>query len=100
MIKHTPTPWQYNPDPAPDGEMGYISGQRHAHILSLERTGDGDANAEFIILACNLHDELVGNLEYMICFIKMRSWKDMAENVINTEVEALDALLAKVREPK
>ena len=60
MSKHTPTPWHSF------GPIIHHNGQHVAHVVNNERHPDGDtgspeqrANAEFIVQACNSHDDLL-----------------------------------------
>lgn len=74
MTKHTPGPWKVS---KLDGRT--INGKAYRNragnlvtpaIASIkERTGETEANAAFIVQACNCHDELVAALKMLIRFI-------------------------------
>jgi len=67
--KHTPTPW----DSGHDGEIDFIytdvgSNKTICEMLYMEEwdevgIGESQANAEFIVQACNAHDQLIEALE-------------------------------------
>ena len=57
--KHTPLPWTIERD-----EQGRPASIGHGHKLIAGLSGPcPEANAEFIVRACNCHDELLGALE-------------------------------------
>lgn len=73
MIKHTPTPYHvhHELDGLPENNVNYdrlfIQDQYGSDVACLGDAKDGNLpNAAFIVRACNLHDELVFQLEAMI----------------------------------
>ena len=58
--KHTPTPWHLSPDKIDDTEC-IVKATTQAVCNTLH--GNDEANAAFICLSCNLHDELVKALK-------------------------------------
>lgn len=66
VAQHTPTPWQY------DGTR--VTFQKHAYSYRFDIAGcfrdvgleESKANAEFIVRACNCHDELVRELQNVL----------------------------------
>ncbi|MEN6375497.1 MAG: hypothetical protein ABFD75_12085 [Smithella sp.] len=59
-MEHTKTPWNYND---PDGKIRNASGEVIATIWLWPESGTRDANAAFIVKACNCHDEFVAALK-------------------------------------
>ena len=59
QAKHTPTPWFYEPE----GGMIFAGTKTDAiHVVDIRGYGAGlpmDLNAEFIVTACNSHDDLL-----------------------------------------
>lgn len=64
-MKHTPTPWVYDPDCHGLFQVeGGIDGKQVADINTDE------VNAAFIVRACNAHEELVKALKAIAPFVK------------------------------
>jgi len=62
--KHTALPWEYFKGNANGKgliriESGIDARPSGIHIASLTRTPENEANADFIITACNAHEDLV-----------------------------------------
>ena len=67
-MKHTPTPWSVE-------ESGYTQSKIYgcdsagkvvfSTVDVLKETPEQEANAEFIVTACNAHEDLVKALKYM-----------------------------------
>ncbi len=81
--KHTPTPW----------EVSYYDYDNNGPIYCIENVTrsttpeEHKANAEFIVRACNAHDDLVEALKY--------SRKFIPHNHPDKPWEEIDAALAK-----
>jgi hypothetical protein len=75
-IKHTPTPWFFlknGPDYAISATKSRIA--RFSDIFATQphseaQYEEAEANAEFIVRACNAHDDLVAALELSKSFIR------------------------------
>lgn len=65
MSKHTPTPWSIGITNNGADHINVWMGIVHvASVMKFVPTGESaEANAEFIVRACNSHDELVEALE-------------------------------------
>lgn len=99
MSEHTPTPWVVvvgkdnsdNGEPLSPDIFGTITGGNEGwHIARVWLAGkylNGEANAEFIVLACNNHDALVKALEGVIRVADRKT----------VEFDAARAALAKAR---
>jgi hypothetical protein len=59
--RHTPTPWRFVPWHVAEGPS-----EVRAPEGWLLCTTSGDADAEFITIACNAHDDLVAALEHCL----------------------------------
>ncbi|MDB5490323.1 MAG: hypothetical protein JWO78_172 [Micavibrio sp.] len=82
---HTPTPWaQFNQYIIPDCE-GECSAVARIDVTGVELIDE--ANAQFIALACNAHDDLVKALEGVIRVADRKT----------VEFDAARAALAKAR---
>lgn len=60
MTKHTDTPWKFNPF-----KLTVVSKKDGTICMMEGDEGVLEANAAFIVMACNAHDELVEALRYM-----------------------------------
>jgi len=71
--KRTPGPWELNPDIVETVEIIGPNGETIADVWNIAKmlAGERDANAEFIVRACNAHDALV------------RALKDLKEDLEN-----------------
>lgn len=91
---HTPTPWR-----TPVGSPTYIDDRNGRSIAICHRLCEGErmpaeANAAFIIRACNSHDTLVKTLE------KLREYLegvDLTDYPASNEIEMVDAALSQAR---
>lgn len=92
-MKHTPTPWNVNQGRiTADGvtvATSYAPSNATVNSIALR-----DANAAFIVRACNAHDELVEILERARGVVQM---VDDAEGGQIDLLSAIDARLAKAR---
>lgn len=101
MSEHTPTPWKLD-----DGSIMTEAGQIIADLWN-PGARNPQGNGEFIVLACNQHDELVAALKaYRLAQGRMLDrWSD-ADQALKKELwsnlhaceDAAMAVLAKVRE--
>jgi hypothetical protein len=67
--KHTPTPWIYvRENGSPTTGQHMIAGAKPGYLAEIRDCGSGDvqANAEFIVRACNVHDALVAALQAIV----------------------------------
>lgn len=108
--KHTPTPWKI--DTALDGKPIIFADADGGHVvcqMAYER-GENDygaftnheINAEFIVRACNSHDDLVAALEQinvLACYGSETDTKSMDECMLEIGTAAREAL-AKAKEPQ
>jgi len=88
MKQHTPTPWNARPIYAKDGRFELRS-ERHqsvgyaplAYVRGDKREtgGDGEANAQFIVRACNAHDQLVAALKAVVEFYSYAEFGPIAQ---------------------
>jgi hypothetical protein len=65
--KHTPGPWKagrFNTNPA--APIQIYGPDRDPIVTTAHCYGDHDANAAFIVRACNSHDALVAALEHIV----------------------------------
>lgn len=90
-MKYTPTPWE-----AFESNQGTpcIRGSAHEWIVTLSESGLGKnldrANRDFIVRACNAHDELVASIKKAL---------DECVDLIGTNAgKALEEALAQARE--
>ena len=70
-MNHTPGPWRIEKNRAPNGSSYYrIYDKDEAHNVIAQVIGDGRVeyheNAQYIVHACNAHEELVVALRGMI----------------------------------
>jgi hypothetical protein len=97
MTEHTKTPWETY------GDINIQSVDGHLHVgsfgLNIKGTCDGfyigQANAHFIVTACNHHDELVAALKRIASGegyygAQAAEYKQIARDVLS-ELEAEDA---------
>ena len=69
--KHTQTPWRLEVART----MAHLHGPRGYTGISLPyKTAQDKANAEFIVRACNAHEDLVGELR--ACLLRLRKYSD------------------------
>jgi len=71
MTRHTPTPWRLSPESPriikPDYSRCLIaSAMGHPNSGFYPSDEEADANAAFIVVACNAHDELVATLSRLV----------------------------------
>lgn len=88
--QHTPTPWTWarqNPGALTEGENELFFINSVAFELS-------KANAEFIVRACNAHDELVAALEGTIDCLTAHELDCARDGLKNASSAARDALSA------
>ena len=64
--KHTPTPWNYSSGMVWAGRGEEIAVARAARDDEATSPCERDANAEFIVRACNAHDELLEALRSIV----------------------------------
>ena len=82
MAEHTPTPWEVDRPGCPCGYIFGGNGEAYvAKVLSLDDDVDPVAseparlaNAEFIVRACNSHDELLAACEAALSATLADSW--------------------------
>ncbi|MCF2502783.1 hypothetical protein L0663_05300 [Dyadobacter sp. CY107] len=105
MSNHTPTPYHIN---KVFNDVNYTNSEKDEIIARLvagsaEEVGRNDANAEFIVRACNAHDDLGASLNRTWKIIEMAgltnlmnavqlgqmSWYHKAENAKNLSYAAL-----------
>lgn len=75
ITKHTPTPWAissngfniYGP-PDAEGQVTFVASIFRKPIQDIE-----DANAEFIVRACNAHDELLAACKATLKYLQYSS---------------------------
>lgn len=83
--QHTPTPWHRNIKPA--SKYNVIFADRNTHVLKLVTEGlseeEIEANCDFILHACNAHDELVGLLERIKTIF---SWDEQDDDSLAKDV--------------
>jgi hypothetical protein len=65
MSAHTPTPWQVEGSIYEHMAAGIRGGSNRA-IAQVWKGPRGHANAEFIVRACNAHDDLVAALKAIV----------------------------------
>ena len=67
MSKHTPGPWELHHNIGRKGEIGIVADAAPCIIAVMGNQNawpaEARANAEFIVRACNAHDELLAALE-------------------------------------
>lgn len=106
--KHTPGPWTYFVGNADGRGLIRIEVDRSAdgagtHIASMQRGTQSEANAAFIVRACNAHDGLVAALETAKEYIRQDMYesglrRDYADtNTLNVIDAALRAAKAQER---
>ena len=115
MSEHTPTPWRVEldednqektfivsdePDPWFIAEMA--NGCDHYEKYSDTEHPEDTANAHFIVLACNLHDEMREALENLAAFTFSFDPRDQANGAYRDAIRKLQrtakAVLAKTLE--
>jgi hypothetical protein len=67
--KHTPTPWEYV-DYSKDGERLSIDGENNTIAEVFNTEGNLEANAAFIVKACNSHEALKDMLHAVLDDLK------------------------------
>lgn len=88
-MTHTPTPWNYST--AMGSSSVYAGDPKIGTRISIANEVDEEANAEFIVRACNVHDELLD---------EVKKWREhVNNNIVTVEGDAmlvsLDVLIAK-----
>ncbi len=99
--QHTPTPWGYSTDltpsledPNPTGAVIFSDGFA-GNIAALDDNEDGcmEANAAFIVKACNAHDDLVDALRQLTAYVQGygygERWAGRPHAQMDRAVEAL-----------
>lgn len=98
--KHTPTPW-FLSGPHNDGSAGIYTTANPSVDSSVAAFSDvGEANAAFIVRACNAHDELVAALENTLQFAKAcqhMSEDKLMRQAIQHDIDKAEAALRKAR---
>jgi hypothetical protein len=64
--KHTPLPWRFGDNVGKRPTWEYVEGQDGQAICLIGQTSDGEANAAFIVRACNAHEDLVAALSELV----------------------------------
>lgn len=103
--KHTPTPWVRDGHnlsaiirlkfPKGHPECKHITGT-YETLVRCEGE-NWEANAAFIVRACNAHDELVGALEQLKVGLVLRMNREPDHKGVRHDLETIDAALAKAR---
>lgn len=89
MSEHTPTPWEVvGTDPAEGVNCWWIVSPGILGEIGTVRGSQNDpeqqANAEFIVLACNFHQRLVDTLSYV--------YRSVEGNLLTDDIDTLTAL--------
>ena len=96
MQKTTPTPWKVTPEP---GRPHWIQTLDFRPIAEFNFVGDGnqEANAAFIVTACNVHEELIEALEKIEDVDKddTESWVEFVRRIRTIASKALALAQAK-----
>ena len=93
-MKHTPTPWKLEKTKLGDLiAIRSVTNKYGCCVPPIDGSDDEDrANAEFIVTACNAHEELVTNLKNLILLVrhadKNKVW-DNRQDYISQAEEAL-----------
>lgn len=93
--KHTPTPWMV-------GKYGGIFPASGGSAITLMYHKDGSpranakANSEFIVRACNAHDELLEALERLVCYFECPIFTDGRAEAV-AKIRDAKAIAAKAR---
>ncbi len=101
--KHTELPWVNNPAwQEDDGEAGaIISQQKPDEIICPEVWGQDmaqrDANAAFIVKACNMFPGLVGVLEVALLALQTRRLM-LTEFPVDEQIALIEEVLVKAKE--
>lgn len=96
--KHTPTPWKVWDHPVPAGEIhiGATGTPLIAKVMLRDASiNEFEANAAFIVRACNTHEELLFAAEFALKQIKKLATGDIVAAVIE-----LEKAIAKARRDK
>lgn len=94
MKTHTPTPWRLHERSnraiiAPTGHLIAEVTMCNKHIKTEDDRSETEANAAFIVTACNVHDDLVKALKDMLTYEGMDYNDDRRINAIQCAKEAL-----------
>lgn len=89
MSEHTPTPWAVvGTDPAEGVDCWWIVSPGILGEIGTVRGSQNDpeqqANAAFIVRACNFHERLVDTLAYL--------HRSVEENLLSDDIDSLTAL--------
>ncbi len=68
MAQHTPGPWSIW-DEGSDSDPSYVIDAKERHSFIAKTLGNDKANAEFIVRACNAHDELLKELGKLVTWV-------------------------------
>lgn len=87
--KHTPTPWTFS--------AGYIRNADTRIVVCRSVFNDGQALADidFIVRACNAHDDLVATLTYCLAWFEKEGGEDVAIIIDDKNRRMLD--VARIR---
>lgn len=91
-MTHTPTPWYIEHDPYP-----HIRSEDHGCILARDCLKQSDE--EFIVKACNAHDDLVAALIIARGYVEA-TWSSLKgavgeNNIVKPDLDTIDAVLEK-----
>lgn len=75
---HTPTPWFVVPPDRDNPSRAMVCGEG-VDIYNAPLTDETEANAEFIVRACNCHDELVECLRWFVDYYTQAGIGDCLE---------------------
>ncbi len=100
-LEHTPTPWKVGRDnslfPMAGGKRSWVIAQ----MAQCRTDKAGQANAAFIVRACNSHEELVKALEWALLFVEqsdeaeISKWGGESLAHFRKDMEQARAALAK-----
>ena len=91
--KHTPGPWSFNGAATISAESKFIAVvaiDKRYTLLEIPEVREQQANAEFIVRACNSHDELVGVVNELV------AWLGKSPEQLRSTPNALTSIMTKV----
>jgi len=104
-INHTPGPWDYGHDWAEWGAIAdcgdgteYIYGGDIDMSFGARPAGEQHANAKFIVLACNAHDDILAALEELLAAcIQADDNEELDGHITGEMLEQAAAAIAKAK---
>lgn len=74
---HTPTPWRLERNKL-TGDAKYLMAGNYSVAMFFQGYDDAENNAQFVLRACNCHDELLAACRALMAYVDLTGWGDLA----------------------